>query len=156
MNDRQWDDYIRQQPNTFWGEWAWEHSESAVPKPPKNSAGRSKSVVSQPLTIADPGPDRPVTTRSSEPLFQWVDRLVDRLPQSFRTAAKVVLATLGALVAAAYSPVLGVPVWVAAAAGAVAGYSIPVLLFVAVKLALLAGLVGSIVALIYVVFSMIF
>jgi len=54
-------------------------------------------------------------------MFQWVDHLIERIPRSLITGTKLILAIIGALIAAANSSMLGVAVWVAMVAGAVAG-----------------------------------
>ena len=79
---------------------------------------------------------QPDTKSTSEPMFQWVDHLIERIPRSLITGTKLILAIIGALIAAANSSMLGVAVWVAMVAGAVAGQIVPAVLFILVKLTL--------------------
>jgi len=155
LNDQQWDDYIRRQPGTFWGEQGkkWDKEIEAAGKPPQPNFD-NRPWQKQQSIISDPKWPQPDLEQPSEPLFQWVDRLIERIPRSLVTGTKVILAILGALVATAYSTTLGVTGWVAMVAGAVAGYIVPAVLFILVKIALFFGLILLVVAFFYVVVTM--
>lgn len=150
MNDKQWDDYVRRQPGTFWGEMGRKMDKSNMPN---TQVFKSRSRKEQSR--------RPLNTKPSQikaptkPMFQWVDRFIERIPQFIRIVIKVALVILGAIVATVYSENMGVPTLVAAAAGAVAGYIVPTFLLIFVKLALLAGLIGFISAFLYVIYRII-
>jgi hypothetical protein len=144
VNDRQWDDYIRKQPGTFWGEMGREHAEAMKPKPlptpnrPTRRKARKASRTSG------------VTSSAGEGWLPGIDRWFDEhLSIKARRRFALLLTALGAMVGLGAAHQLGLGAGLAALLGAAAGLVLLPLLMVAVKVVITALFAGAVLGILY-------
>lgn len=142
MNDRQWDDYIRKQPGTFWGEMGREHAEAMKPKP--------LPTPGYPPTRRKASKTSGVTSSAGEGWLPGVDRWFDEhLSIKARRRIALLLAALGAMVGLGAAPQLGLGAGLAALLGAAAGLLLLPLLMVAVKVVITVLFAGVVLGILY-------